>query len=128
MELEYHDKSKLRKIKFSSAGKYYCYYALNARCFMYSNLNHVYFEMENYAKWRTGPTTNALVKWDYKIGDIEGVALGNTWAVVACKDCLRIFDLFGNELFTLSHDRMFLALAAYEDILAVAYSAAIPLL
>lgn len=78
--------------------------------------------MEGVAKRDQG-----LVKWDYNIGNVNGVAVGNTWAVVACQDYVRIFDLFGNELGVVCNDRMFLAMAVYEDILALAYSASLPL-
>lgn len=63
---------------------------------MYSSRAHVYFEMESERRDKTNIGTNSLIKWDYKLSDIEGLAIGNTWAAVACKDCVRLFDLFGN--------------------------------
>ena len=50
--------------------------------------------MENERRGKT--TDNGLIKWDYKIDGIQGVAIGNTWVVVACNDCVRLFDLYGN--------------------------------
>ena len=93
---------------------------------MYASLTHVYFEMENDKKGKF--VGDSLIKWDYKMGYIQGVAIGNTWVAVACQDTVRLFDLFGNELSAICHDRMFISMAVYEDILAGGYNAAIPLI
>lgn len=54
-----------------------------------------------------------LSKWDYQIDAVEGVAIGNTWAAVATKFDIRIFDFSGNEQHCICFDRVYLAMAAF---------------
>ena len=86
MELEYHDKFKLRRIKFESQSRTLFYYALTEDCFMYAGRNHAYFEREVPVYNEKGTSRDKLVdRWDYCWEDIEGVSLGGDWAGIVSK-------------------------------------------
>ncbi len=73
IELEFHDKFRIRRMKFESRGKYYCYFALSSACFMYSSLSHFYFEMEIMNKNKRSDSISKdsyVIKWDYKMAGI----------------------------------------------------------
>jgi hypothetical protein len=98
---------------------------------MYSNHSHAYFEVEEQDRGQDQDGTLLrevrLGKWDCKVEEIEGVAIGGSWAAIATKNAIRVFSYGGSELHSICFDRVFLTMAAYEDLLVVAYNSALPL-
>ncbi len=43
------------------------------------------------------------------------------------KDEIKVWDWVGNELHSVSFDRKFICMAAYEDLLAIVYHSSVPL-
>lgn len=68
--------------------------------------------------------------WEHKVEEdeeIQGISLGNEWVAVALDGAILIFDLAGNYMANISFDKNFIAMAAYEDLLAVVYVDSVPM-
>lgn len=53
--------------------------------------------------------------------------LGNDWIAVALDGSIIVYDLAGNHMNSISFDKSFVAMAAYEDLLALAYIDSVPI-
>lgn len=51
--------------------------------------------------------------WEIEWKDIQTVALGAGWLAVANDELIKIFDMLGHEIKSISFDRQVVALKAY---------------
>jgi len=65
--------------------------------------------------------------WEKQWEDIVGVACSYNWVAIANDQEIKVLDIMGNEMKTISFDRLIVAMAAYENLLAVVYHESIPI-
>lgn len=65
--------------------------------------------------------------WEYDWYQIQGVAIGGEWVCAVNKTEIKVWDWVGNQLHSVAFDRRFVAMAAYQDLLAIVYHSSLPM-
>lgn len=65
--------------------------------------------------------------WEHNWEDVVAVASGYQWMAVANDQEIKVVDVTGNQIKTIAFDRLIVAMAAYENLLAVVYHESIPI-
>ena len=58
---------------------------------------------------------------------MQSICAGSEWVAVALESKVLVLDLAGNNIRNIAFDKSFIAMAAYEDLLAIVYIDSIPL-